>query len=196
MGAFIWNIWEGDVKASSKMLKSLLVFALLAGFIVTLTAKNVDELDIENVNGDGAVAGDSVLDRPLLLRKTRDLNKQKKQKNKSANKDKKDKADKRNGDKTKGKLKKNQEEEKETNKSTKRNTKRSKTRAKKRRGTRKRRTRRERTRRTKRTKRTRIRKRRTRRKNCHLAMISDQRETQHAPLKRWHPLAWTMPWLL
>merc|ERR1712181_175317 len=108
----------GDVKASSKMLKSLLLFALLAGSFVTLTAKNVDELDIENVNGDGAIAGDSVLDRPLLSRKTRDLNKQKKN-----SKDKKDKADKRNGDKAKGKLKTNKKEGKGANKSNKSNRK-------------------------------------------------------------------------
>jgi len=106
------------VKASSKMLKSLLLFALLAGSFVTLTAKNVDELDIENVNGDGAIAGDSVLDRPLLSRKTRDLNKQKKN-----SKDKKDKADKRNGDKAKGKLKTNKKEGKGANKSNKSNRK-------------------------------------------------------------------------
>jgi len=90
---------------------------------VTLTAKNVEESDIENVNGDGAIAGDSVPDRPLLWRKTRDLNKQKKQKTKSKSKDKKDKADKRNGDKAKGKLKKNTKEGNGANKSTKGNKK-------------------------------------------------------------------------
>jgi len=101
------------------MLKSLLVFALLAGSFVTLTAKNVEGGDIENVESDKTIDGDSVLDKLWLRRNTRDLNKQE-QKNKSKSKDKQDKADKRNA---KGKLKTNQEEGKGTNKSKKGNKK-------------------------------------------------------------------------
>merc|ERR1711971_556772 len=130
MGIHLEHLREGGESDAvkpfflSKMLKSLLLFALLAGSFVTLTAKNVEESDIENVNGDGTIAGDdSVLDRPLLWRKTRDLNKQKKQKNKSKSKDKKDKAERRNENKGKGKLKKNKKEGKGTNNSNKGNSK-------------------------------------------------------------------------
>merc|ERR1711971_696320 len=123
MGIHLEHLREGGESDAvkpfflSKMLKSLLLFALLAGSFVTLTAKNVEESDIENVNGDGTIAGDdSVLDRPLLWRKTRDLNKQKKQKNKSKSKDKKDKAERRNENKGKGKLKKNNKKRKNNKK--------------------------------------------------------------------------------
>merc|ERR1712029_129036 len=103
-----------------KKMKSLLFFALFVFSFVILTAQTAGNTNIANAEGDVEELSSSLLDKPLLRRETRDLNKQKKKikdkKNKVKSKDKLDKAKKKNGKTSNGKLKKNKKKKKKKKK--------------------------------------------------------------------------------